>query len=354
MLQRLKDFFAVFRATKGKEYKTGVRQYWEMTRLFLLYRLSPIEYSLYEMGRRDFPAQALREYIITRWAVKVMRPRFTSSLWGQVLRNKVLFRQHLTAHNLPGAEFYGFFHPRFGRTAAGAPLRAPGELEALLATLPGRELIVKPVGGFKGSGVFKVRTGAQGEVVQGGEALAKACGWSDGFLLEECLVNHPEIRAYNPSSLNTCRVVTLVTAAGECKFLFATARFGRKGSVADNWGAGGVAVGVDLPTGVMGRGRILPQYGGGWVDCHPDSGKPFVGQVLPHWQELLDLVKRAALTLPCATVGWDVAITPSGPVLVEGNSAWDPTLGQAFVGGLLTPELRQDLAELGLKRIRPR
>ncbi|HOB34269.1 MAG TPA: hypothetical protein PKL39_00825 [Bacillota bacterium] len=92
MLQRLKDFFAVFRATKGKEYKTGVRQYWEMTRLFLLYRLSPIEYSLYEMGRRDFPAQALREYIITRWAVKVMRPRFTSSLWGQVLRNKVLFR----------------------------------------------------------------------------------------------------------------------------------------------------------------------------------------------------------------------------------------------------------------------
>ena len=35
MLQRLKDFFAVFRPTKGKEYKTGVRQYWEMTRLFL-------------------------------------------------------------------------------------------------------------------------------------------------------------------------------------------------------------------------------------------------------------------------------------------------------------------------------
>lgn len=356
MLTRIQGFLARLKATRGKEYKSWLRQYWEMLWLFLRHHLSPTEYYIYGIGRRGVQLSRLREYIVTSWAVKELRPRLNSRLWEPVLRNKILFHQHLARHSLPSAQFYGLFQPQFGYTASGASLRDGDDLQRLLQTLPEQEIIIKPVDGLKGAHISKYRvtdTGAlldcQG-VRQPVRAIAERISWGNGFLVEECLSNHRELRAYNPSSLNTCRVVSFVNKAGSCRILFATARFGRAGSVTDNWSAGGVAVGIDLASGTMGRGLVLPQFGGGWRDYHPDSGLPFVGKVLPYWPELLEVVRQAALTLPwCHSIGWDVAITPKGPVLVEGNGQWNPSLGQAFTGGLLTAELRQELAELGLR-----
>jgi hypothetical protein len=46
---------------------------------------------------------------------------------------------------------------------------------------------------------------------------------------------------------------------------------------------------------------------------------------LPHWQEARKLAERAArLFLPLRTIGWDVALTEEGPLLLEGNAEWDP------------------------------
>jgi hypothetical protein len=62
---------------------------------------------------------------------------------------------------------------------------------------------------------------------------------------------------------------------------------------------------------------------------HPDSGAPIEGFALPYWREVRELAITAHRTFPAmVSVGWDIAITASGPVLVEGNAVWCVDLAQ--------------------------
>jgi hypothetical protein len=52
---------------------------------------------------------------------------------------------------------------------------------------------------------------------------------------------------------------------------------------------------------------------------YTDTGYEFAGFEVPYFMEALDTVKTAAAILPHRLVGWDIAITEEGPVLLEGN-----------------------------------
>ena len=54
-------------------------------------------------------------------------------------------------------------------------------------------------------------------------------------------------------------------------------------------------------------------------DKHPDTETPF-SQQLPMKREVQALLNEAALVIPkCHILGWDVALTPRGPVIIEIN-----------------------------------
>ena len=53
---------------------------------------------------------------------------------------------------------------------------------------------------------------------------------------------------------------------------------------------------------------------------HPKTHFVPKGYKIPMWDDVLQLVKEAAYVVPeVAYVGWDVALTKDGPVLIEGN-----------------------------------
>jgi hypothetical protein len=87
---------------------------------------------------------------------------------------------------------------------------------------------------------------------------------------------------------------------------------------------------VDLETGRLGRATdigLTPDIG--WVDVHPDPQGVISGGRLPMWPDALALARQAHAALSYRViVGWDIAITPEGPFLVEGNVALDPDLHQ--------------------------
>lgn len=57
---------------------------------------------------------------------------------------------------------------------------------------------------------------------------------------------------------------------------------------------------------------------------HPDTHEDFDTLLLPDWSDAIDIVKTAHSHLNgYIFIGWDVAFTPNGPVLIEGNSSWN-------------------------------
>ena len=61
--------------------------------------------------------------------------------------------------------------------------------------------------------------------------------------------------------------------------------------------------------------------GGNAHKCHPVTKVAFDGFEIPFRSEVLDIVDRGMDLCPEAGyVGWNVAITQHGPVLIEGNS----------------------------------
>ena len=93
---------------------------------------------------------------------------------------------------------------------------------------------------------------------------------------------------------------------------------GSGGSACDNTGRGGITCRLDIDTGRIisnGHSEELEEF-----VAHPDSGIVFKGYQIPMAEQCKALALRAAAMYPgFRYVGWDICVTPDGPVLVEGN-----------------------------------
>ena len=137
-------------------------------------------------------------------------------------------------------------------------------------------------------------------------------------LIEEPLTQHEKMNRLNPTSINTIRIATLIDDDGEVHVMFTFVRMGIKGSYVDNSTSGGLNV-IVTPEGII-RKPALRDKTGVLYEEHPDTHTPFRGFEIPYFQEAVALCKEKAYVVKGVRyVGWDVCITPTGPVFVEGN-----------------------------------
>ena len=156
------------------------------------------------------------------------------------------------------------------------------------------------------------------------QLLSNKCSW----ILEELIEQVPEMSQFNTSSVNSVRIPTFRTKDG-IKIFGTFMRMGRKGSVVDNAGAGGIFVRIDEKTGqIISDGHT--EQGDVYVQ-HPDSGVTFKGFQIPRWEELRNLAIQCHEELPeHKYIGWDFALTKDGWVMLEGN--WGQFLCQQVSG----------------------
>ena len=169
-------------------------------------------------------------------------------------------------------------------------------------------IYLKQATAFQGRGVARVNPG------QFEAAIAR----SNTAVLQYPLEMHDDLVELSPSAAATLRIST-ISHQGETR---AVGAYLRLGSVGDTHiiSKSAFKITADLKSGK------LFEFGTNkdWVplSAHPDTGIPFFGTEIPHFQDAVAAVEDHHARVPhISFIGWDVAITKSdGPMFFESNA----------------------------------
>ncbi|MEG1945158.1 MAG: sugar-transfer associated ATP-grasp domain-containing protein [Oscillospiraceae bacterium] len=149
-------------------------------------------------------------------------------------------------------------------------------------------------------------------------ALRKELIEKGQLLVEAAVVQHEGMNMLNRSSVNTIRLVTLF-AQGKPQVMYSLVRMGGGDSFVDNISSGGMYAPLDHDGNIT--APAFCDKTGEYYETHPATGTALVGYRLPYFEEAISLVLEAAhVVKEVRYVGWDVAISETGPVIIEGNT----------------------------------
>jgi len=156
--------------------------------------------------------------------------------------------------------------------------------------------------------------------------------YRSGYLFQPLLRSHPAVADVIGRVVSCVRFYTLATS-GRAEVLRQVWKLPAGGSMADNFWRGNLLAQIDPSTGqvvraVRGHG-VAQQV----LDRHPDTGQDLGRLIVPDWAATTGMVLQAAEALSAVRLlGWDVAITDAGPVVVEINNCPDFMLVQMAEG----------------------
>lgn len=197
-------------------------------------------------------------------------------------------------------------------------------------------LFIKQVDSEGGKGVFKVDKGTKKSSV----VLNNNCD----YIIEKEIQQHHDLIAINPYCLNTLRVITVYKNDGvlipDCFF-----RMGTGKSVVDNGSSGGVFIHYDIHNNIIDKVAYkLPESGGMSYYEHPTTKVKFEGMKLPYPEKVIELVTNAAMVFKDKElIGWDIAYTPNGPIILEANDNPHLVMMQISCKGLMSNVVYKDI-----------
>lgn len=228
--------------------------------------------------------------------------------------------------------------------------------------LPQHDLFLKPIVGSCGRHAERWRWNGSCYEAADGTALAadsllkhiqqKSAENNRNMIMQAALNIHPTYAGLADGVLSTIRVLTCLDENMKGEVIAAVMRLSIvPGKVVDNFSAGGIGANIDLETGKVGPASNMGLKGDSiWHDVHPVTGAQINGWQVPSWPDVKQLAMTAHEKIgDRVVVGWDIAVLPDGPCLIEGNGrtsldvvqrAGRAPLGLSRLGTLMAFHLR--------------
>jgi hypothetical protein len=276
--------------------------------------------------------------------------------WHGLLTNKLASQSYLAAYGLPTIAPLAIFAPGLA-TPSDKLLSSREALRAFLLDERHYPIFGKPIESCQSLGALALLgvDAASGQLIAIGDKRLKIEEALDdiethyaaaGYLFQKMVKPHRDLIPAIGERLATVRLLTIATPEGPKAFR-AGWKLPAAGNVADNfWRAGNMLAGLDFETG-----RVLQVTSGTGFEMtdvtrHPDTGAELIGLQLPDWEKMKAVAVEGAKALRhFGIIGWDMAATDEGPVIVEANETPDFTLVQiADRRGVLCKEFNELLA----------
>ncbi|WP_428926472.1 sugar-transfer associated ATP-grasp domain-containing protein [Marinibacterium sp. SX1] len=339
--------------TVARQYGVSpLRQWREMTALWLgKTRIPTHEY--YNFGLYDpaIPMEEKKQYVGIKgsWLInKELTPKTLPWARGFV-GNKVMFTSLIDRLGFRTTETQAVVSTR-SRFGAIPTLDTPEALEHFLRHDARYPLFGKPsnYSGSFGSALIDRLEGD--EIVLGDDrrlGLDAFCReiiaeYGEGYLLQSAIEQNRAMTEMVGRAIGTIRLVTIRDGAMPRPF-YALWKIPSPKAMSDNfWQDGSMIAPVEMETGQVGQAWIGTGLDARSIDSHPVSGRAFAGFALPFWDEARRMATEAHALFPeFGVIGWDVAFTEEGPLLIECNDNPFHTLYQmAFRRGIWNDDTR--------------
>ncbi len=320
-------------------------------------QLTAKEYYEFQVYRPDVTPALKREFVGEKGSfalnLRLAPPGLTNM--RNFLADKVGLTSMMGGLGLATTRLQAAFSPTrgFGNLPT---LRSAADVVRFLATDALYPLFGKPVRGSQAMGSVLIRS-IDGVIATLGNgqtiSLSKladevAQNTTYGYAFQDAVIPHPAVATLTGSqTVSTVRVVT-VNHSDTPQVLYTVWKLPAPNAMSDNfWQKGSLIALVEPGSGLVQKVRFASGPDTQWVEAHPVTGTQLVGATLPCWQSVLDLARAAHATVPDnGILGWDIAITAQGALLIEcnentGHGLYQLASGRGVLNGDFLPVFDQ-------------
>ena len=335
----------------GKIHTSILKRTTQQLHLLLSNSITANDYYKLNLYKDEIPIHNKKTFLGTYRMSRYYRYLNPTS-YDILARDKVLFSLIADKFGLPTPRIVATFNPTHGMFA-GRNLSTIDELQSFLKLPETQYLFIKPVSGMEGRQALAI-----GERIPQKDAwltlpnktpielheiislLLSANGDDGRFIFQPLLQTHAFLSKLVPNVVSTIRIITCFD--DQPSICGAVLRLGNGYTPTDNISSGGLAVPIHIESGTLDRAISWNNLIQETHDSHPFSGQPILNTQIPYWNETLTILNDAASKLrQLRCIGWDIAVTDVGPIIIEMNTLSGTTAIQAGRDtGLLATPLR--------------